>query len=262
MKRILSYIAVTVLVIACGRAEEESSLSAPPQGHYLKIGSQDTWLKKRNVQSSELDRGSEKCTLYKGTYLPIQAAVRNASGNHYIVNTRRMIPGCDFSQGYVYRPHVSSTSSSGGSSGGTNSAGVYQALANRIQQRAASQSLGRSLGQCWKYVNDAVTGRGGQRMGMSAMLFFQNTSNATMKNTFGLCKMTRSNGSLETSIAAAPIGAVIGYAPGLHGHHPRWGHGEVKVSNSRYCSDFCTNRSNRRASFILIPCARGSANRL
>ena len=216
-----------------------------------------TLLKKTTQSATELKIATEKCTLYAGTYIPIQEAARSAQGNHYIVNTRHIIAGCEFSKGYVFRPHVAATSTGGGSS-----VGVYQPLADRIRQRAVNQALGYSVGQCWKYANDAVTGRGGVRMGMYAMEFFRNNSDNQMKNQFGLCKMFKANGNLETSIAAAPVGSVIGYAPGLHGFDSTWGHGEVKVSSNRYCSDFCTNRSDLRASFILIPCTKGAYNQL
>ncbi|NRA63569.1 MAG: hypothetical protein HRU19_03755 [Pseudobacteriovorax sp.] len=248
--------------LSCGVESYEDSYQSAIEGHYLEIGQNDTFLKVSASQSSSLDRGSEKCALYGNSMIPIQSQPVPASGNHYRVNLREMIPGCSFSQGYVYIPHVRSSSlgTPVGSVGPQTN--VFRPLANRIVNRALSQTINQSLGQCWKYVNDAVTGIGGQRMGMHAMEFFRNNSDERMRRQFGLCKMVRSNNQLETSIAAAPLGAVIGYAPGLHGHHPQYGHGEIKVSANRYCSDFCTNRANRRASFILIPCASGQFNRL
>ncbi|NRA68380.1 MAG: glycoside hydrolase family 104 protein [Pseudobacteriovorax sp.] len=118
MRNYLLLLGIMLFAISCGPQNEESNLDNAPSGHYLLIGNQDTFLKIRNEQSSGLKLASEKCTLYAGTYIPIQAAATTASGNHYIVNTRRMIPGCGFSKGYVYIPHVVASSSTGGTQQG------------------------------------------------------------------------------------------------------------------------------------------------
>jgi hypothetical protein len=144
----------------------------------------------------------------------------------------------------------------------TNQTATYAPLANLIARRAANQNIGKSLGQCWKYTNDAVTGRGGARMGMYAVQFPSLYSEAQMKNLFGLCHLRATNGSKLLNISYAPVGSVIGYAPGMHGFNSKWGHGEIKVSSSRYCSDFCANRGSLAASMILVPCAKGAYNGL
>ena len=126
------------------------------------------------------------------------------------------------------------------------------------QKRFVNTVLSRVVGfqgKCWKYVNDAITGPGGTRMGMSAMEFFRNTPTAQIKSQFGLCKLAEPSGKLVTRIGDAPIGSIIGYRPGQHGFHAKWGHGEIKVSSNRYCSDGCATRDvNMRATFILYPC--------
>ena len=121
-----------------------------------------------------------------------------------------------------------------------------------IASRAKSQSLGRSRGQCWKYVNDAVMRRGGIRMGMSASIFNRTVSRANKRRQFGLCPLN------SRQISKAPIGSVLGYNPSYQGFHSRWGHGEVLVNDTNYvCSDFCTTRRpNFTASFILYPCKK------
>ncbi len=84
--------------------------------HYIQIGNRDTYLKRmltdaqgRPVQAVDLELGSEKCTLYAGSYVEIQAVPRRESG-HLLVTLRRAIPGCEFSRGYVYIEHVEDAS--------------------------------------------------------------------------------------------------------------------------------------------------------
>ncbi|NRA67534.1 MAG: M23 family metallopeptidase [Pseudobacteriovorax sp.] len=128
MRNYLLLLGIMLFAISCGTQDEESNLDNAPSGHYLRIGNQDTFLKIRNEQSSGLKLASEKCTLYAGTYIPIQAAATTASGNHYLVNTRTIIPGCGFSKGYVYAPHMAEVSS--GSSGGSSN-GMYFPITTR-----------------------------------------------------------------------------------------------------------------------------------
>ena len=139
-----------------------------------------------------------------------------------------------------------------------NSGSLPNNFSEKKKKRIVKNILSRITGfrgKCWKHVNDAVTGPGGARMGMSAMMFFKNTSTETMKTQFGLCKLTDSTGRLLTRIGDAPIGSILGYRPGIHGFHSKYGHGEVKVSSSRYCSDGCANRNGDfRATYILYPC--------
>jgi murein DD-endopeptidase MepM/ murein hydrolase activator NlpD len=105
--------------------DEEAAMEETPEtgalpsitGHYIEIGSTTTWLKKTTAQSTTLELASEKCRLYAGSVVPIQQAPQ-ASGNHYLINTRRIIPGCGFSKGYVYIPHVAAASGTGGGGGG------------------------------------------------------------------------------------------------------------------------------------------------
>ena len=136
----------------------------------------------------------------------------------------------------------------------------HRELGNRIARRALRQNAGRSLGQCWKYANDAVTGRGGTRMGMYAWWFYRNTTETERRRDFGLCTLLKEPGVREWRIREAPKGSIIGYKPGRHGFHRRYGHGEVKVRADYYCSDFCTSRTQLTADFILYPCRWGRYN--
>jgi len=111
-----------------GGSDDQDDQSSPVpadaaiDGHFLRIGDQDTWLKKTTAQSSTLELAKEKCSLYANSLVPIQAAP-TTDGVHYLVNTRRIIPGCEFSLGYVYIPHVTETSTGGGGGGGRGGGG-------------------------------------------------------------------------------------------------------------------------------------------
>lgn len=96
---------------ACGvNPNDTADENAATSGHFVKIGKVSTFLKKRAVDSGSLASGSEKCTLYKNSTYPTQAAPK-LNGNYYEINLRSMIPGCGFSKGFVFVDHVESTSS-------------------------------------------------------------------------------------------------------------------------------------------------------
>lgn len=76
---------------------------------YVEIGSSDTYLKKLPVQSDELEPGTEKCEVPAGTRIELQAA-GTVEGSYVRVNTRIVLPGCGFSLGYLYVPHIASAS--------------------------------------------------------------------------------------------------------------------------------------------------------
>ena len=59
--------------------------------------------------------------------------------------------------------------------GSSQPANFSQTKSQRYVNRVKSRVVG-FRGQCWKYVNDAITGVGGIRMGMYSMAFFRNTS--------------------------------------------------------------------------------------
>ncbi|NRA68344.1 MAG: M23 family metallopeptidase [Pseudobacteriovorax sp.] len=119
LMRIAMVVSTLLLTSHCGQVDDNiSSKLNAPSGHYIIIGSRDTFLKRQNVQSSQLELGDEKCTLYAGQTYLIQSIPEPTSGNHFRINLRDFIPGCSFSQGYVFRPHIAS-SSQGGNSGGT-----------------------------------------------------------------------------------------------------------------------------------------------
>jgi muramidase (phage lysozyme) len=107
------------LVVGCGTQNDDDEVSdilATPQGHWIKVKA-TTWLKKTTGDSSQLKVGSQKCELSKGLRISLQAAPTNLVDNHYLVNTSSVQKGCGFSQGYIFKDHVESTS--GGSSTGS-----------------------------------------------------------------------------------------------------------------------------------------------
>lgn len=129
MKRVAPVAVLTCALLSSAACELDGLEDRPPEsedygdtaaiaGHFIEIGDLTTWLKKTTAQSSTLELANEKCRLYAGSVVPIQDAPE-VNGNHYLVNTRRIIPGCGFSRGYVYIPHVVASSAGGGDGGGS-----------------------------------------------------------------------------------------------------------------------------------------------
>jgi murein DD-endopeptidase MepM/ murein hydrolase activator NlpD len=126
-------------------AEGNLDLAAPGvDGHYLRIGSASTWLKKTTAQSSTLALGSGKCALEPGTLLLVQSAPE-VVGEHYRVNTRTFLPNCGFSLGYVYIAHVTETSGGGGGSGGALLRPVPGAVSSKYGPRGSGFHYGLDI---------------------------------------------------------------------------------------------------------------------
>jgi muramidase (phage lysozyme) len=107
------------VLTACDAAEISFAVSDSPRGHYIKIGSAQTFLKKTPEDSGRLSLGSEKCSLTaKATYL-VQT-VPQQEGKHLLINLSEMVPECGFSKGYVFADHVAESSLSGGGTYGAN----------------------------------------------------------------------------------------------------------------------------------------------
>ena len=141
-KRLVGILLMT-LTTACGLAETKPKKSSvnilqSTQGHFLVIGNTDTWLKISPDQSSDLQRGSEKCALKSDTTVLIHDAPER-HGNHFLVNTRELLPECDFTQGYVFALDVAQASS-GGSSGGSGKGGNVSAFLDVIAYAEGTKS--------------------------------------------------------------------------------------------------------------------------
>jgi muramidase (phage lysozyme) len=91
--------------------EDERGLDGKADGAtaYVVIGSTDTYLKQLAVPSDELALATQKCEVPAGTRLELQGS-GTVDGTHVKVNTRELLPGCGFSLGYLYVPHVASAS--------------------------------------------------------------------------------------------------------------------------------------------------------
>lgn len=115
MKRVSSILAAASVfaLAACGQAGETESdaLSLTESDEaFIIIGSNSTFLKKTTADSSTLDLGSEKCVIPAGAKILLQGDP-SYEGSHFLVNTKAMLPDCGFSKGYVFRAHVSNSSS-------------------------------------------------------------------------------------------------------------------------------------------------------
>ncbi len=107
---VLPLLLTTLFMTACGQnlSADAETLTAENGGHFIVV-SQNTILKKTKEDSSNLDVGSEKCSIKAGTKLMLSETPKY-EGNHYLVNTAEMLPNCGFSKGYVFGAHVSKTS--------------------------------------------------------------------------------------------------------------------------------------------------------
>jgi len=85
-----------------GRAREE----------FVYIGVTPTFLKAGPDLAADLAEGSGKCALQSNT-LYKASAKPGFEGEHMIVQLAEPLPGCQFSRGYIYMTHVSSSSAGG-----------------------------------------------------------------------------------------------------------------------------------------------------
>lgn len=89
--------------------DSPSSPDASP--HWIQIKSTiDTYFKTERVDSSELDR-SQKCLLPKGTRHNL-AQSPEWVGSYVKVTLKKPMVGCDFTSGWVFAPHIDSSSDS------------------------------------------------------------------------------------------------------------------------------------------------------
>jgi muramidase (phage lysozyme) len=80
--------------------------------HYFYIGNNSTFLKASAAQAADLAEGSGRCALSPNTRY--RAAVKPGfEGEHMIVQLMDPMVGCSLYRGYVFLPHVSSSSAGG-----------------------------------------------------------------------------------------------------------------------------------------------------
>ena len=82
------------------------------QEDFFYIGNNATFLKVSEAQSSDLADGTGRCALSPNT-LYKAAAKPGFFGEHMTVVLGQPLPGCQFTRGYIYSPHVSSSSAGG-----------------------------------------------------------------------------------------------------------------------------------------------------
>ena len=80
--------------------------------NYFYIGSQATFLKTSPDMSADLAEGTGKCALAPNTRYETSAKP-GFEGEHMTVRLAEPLPGCQLTSGYVYLPHVSSSSAGG-----------------------------------------------------------------------------------------------------------------------------------------------------
>ena len=82
------------------------------EGDFVRIGAAPTFLKASPALSDDLAEGTGKCALaasvaYKTVKKP------GFEGDHMLVELAEPLPGCSFTRGYVYMPHVACSSAGG-----------------------------------------------------------------------------------------------------------------------------------------------------
>ncbi|MEY4064699.1 MAG: hypothetical protein RIR26_907, partial [Pseudomonadota bacterium] len=114
MKRLSKFQVIIPLfaLTACGGAgiAASDSLTNSQEGEaFIKTGDASTFLKKTTADSSNLSAGSEKCVIPANTKIVLRSDPLS-DGSHLLVDTEELLPGCEFSKGYVFRPHVAASS--------------------------------------------------------------------------------------------------------------------------------------------------------
>jgi muramidase (phage lysozyme) len=105
--------AMLLAAVGCGRSQDLGSdfLAVDNvEEAYVIIGSSDTILKKEPTSSFDLEDGKEKCTIRSEQKILLQTQPKN-EGNHLFVKTLDLLPGCQFHNGYIFRGHISKSSS-------------------------------------------------------------------------------------------------------------------------------------------------------
>ncbi|MCX5793472.1 MAG: glycoside hydrolase family 104 protein [Elusimicrobia bacterium] len=85
---------------------------AGPDGEFLHTRKTPTYLKTSEAGSETLTDGNSRCRLEADTLYKLRAAPV-FEGQHVIADLETPLPGCAFTRGYVYLPHISSTSAGG-----------------------------------------------------------------------------------------------------------------------------------------------------
>ncbi len=79
---------------------------------YFLTGNTSTYFKINDSQSADLQEGTGKCSLAPGTKY-LTSATPGFEGEHVKATLKEPLPGCAFTQGYIFLEHVAATSAGG-----------------------------------------------------------------------------------------------------------------------------------------------------
>jgi len=82
------------------------------RAQYLRVGAYSTYFKTSEAYSGQLADSSGKCLLTANTLYSLRTAPV-FQAQHIIAELETPLPGCAFTRGFIYMPHVSSTSAGG-----------------------------------------------------------------------------------------------------------------------------------------------------
>ncbi len=139
---------------------------------------------------------------------------------------------------------------------------VCRTPANYLRKRRGSRPIcgNKSKGMCYRAVKQALMKSGIVKYyipGESAKdaHYHGHLKKAGMKNIMSTLRKQH-GGNLVKLAKAAPVGAVLVYEGGSHGH----GHIEIKTTKNQYCSDYCKSkpineyaRSGRKLIAVYMP---------
>lgn len=126
-------------------------------------------------------------------------------------------------------------------------------LGQRLAQYVHSNRVG-FRGRCWTYVQRAVNAVILRQAASTVSLpgNSEHNINRLSESRFRMCR------AKSTELASLPVGSILIYKPGTCGYSRTAGHGEIKVSQSLYCSDGCQSpkASCPRADAAFYPCKK------
>jgi hypothetical protein len=89
---------------------QEIAVHKPAESYFIRITAElDTFLKISDLQSSDMELGKEKCTLYKNSTIQLRAHATRIK-DHFKIVLGKKIPGCELQEGFVFAQHVAEAS--------------------------------------------------------------------------------------------------------------------------------------------------------
>ena len=112
---ILTSIPLIAFIACLPESRNDSNLQdikapKPAESYFIRIGAElDTFLKISDLQSNNMDLGSEKCTLSKDTTILLRDHATRIN-DHFKIVLAKKIPGCELQEGFVFSQHVTAVS--------------------------------------------------------------------------------------------------------------------------------------------------------